>query len=94
MVGADLDQIRIPGILGDSKVVVALFLQQEISLHGHLEVTSYCCYLFGRLSKDMSFRVRVSFSSRYCGRSCAHINIRYFDARTKRPAILLRLLGG
>lgn len=57
--GVGLDQVGVPGILGDAEVVVALFLQggtaSERAYGGRRGAPCVEAYLLGRLPEDVSW---------------------------------------
>jgi|SRR5690242_8033489 len=79
---ADLDQVRVPRVLGDADVVVALFLAGR-----QLRMQRLClcsAHLLGALAKDVAWLQSVAYAQ--LGRPQEHA--RYLEALTKRPAMV------
>jgi hypothetical protein len=83
--GADLDQVRVPGVLGDAEVIVALLL--------HVCVSTRPCVREGESVPFWCPCQRRGLRWRQC---CCHVSgaivamahSRYLEALTKRPAMV------
>jgi hypothetical protein len=89
---ADLDDVAVPRILGNSEVVVALFLE-AVSVR-NLGVGA-AAVLGGVPSLSTARRrvLRVAHQNKLSWRACTN-DSRYLEALTKRPAIGKRWTGG
>lgn len=83
---ADLDQVRVPRVLGDADVVVALFLAgRQLRVQRVCVCVCVCSpHLLGALAKDVAWLQSVAYAQ--LGRPQEHA--RYLEALTKRPAMV------